>query len=135
MLLPTRVYLAQRSDALCPVRAWLAYELSLTPASRADSDLPAFQLHPAGGAPVSIPAFGRFLKLVADRLHLDPASFSGHSFRRGGATALFQAGVPESQIKAHGRWKSDAFRRYIDIDSATATHTTALLQHPHESGR
>lgn len=134
-LLPTQVYLAERSDALCPVRAWLAYRLSLSPASSADGDLPAFQLHPEDGAPVSIHAFGRFLKLVADRLHLDPASFSGHSFRRGGATALYQAGVPESQIKAHGRWKSDAFRRYIDIDPATAASTTESLQSDRGSRR
>jgi hypothetical protein len=36
-----------------------------------------------------------------------------HSGRIGGATALAASGLPDSAIKAAGRWKSNAFERYV----------------------
>jgi hypothetical protein len=43
-----------------------------------------------------------------------PASlFSGYSFRSGGATDLWSAGVRPRLIQLHGRWKSDAFWLYV----------------------
>ncbi len=36
-----------------------------------------------------------------------------HSLRRGGATAAANAGVSVDDIKAHGRWRSDAVEVYI----------------------
>ena len=41
--------------------------------------------------------------------------FSGHSFRRGGATCAFEAGVPGELIQLHGDWRSDAYLRYLSI--------------------
>jgi integrase len=42
-----------------------------------------------------------------------PTSFSGHSFRRGGAQSLYDAGTPLDVIRDIGRWKSDiVMRRY-----------------------
>ena len=38
---------------------------------------------------------------------------SSHSFRAGLATALVQLGVGEEEIKAMGRWKSEAFNLYV----------------------
>ena len=38
-----------------------------------------------------------------------------HSFRRGGASALAAAGTPDHIIQILGRWKSNAFVRYIEI--------------------
>lgn len=46
------------------------------------------------------------------------SSYTGHSFRRGGAQSLRNAGVPDGTIQIMGRWKSDCFNRYIDIDTA-----------------
>ena len=43
----------------------------------------------------------------------DLRSLSSHSLRKGGATAAANAGVSEDEIKAHGRWKSDAVKGYI----------------------
>jgi hypothetical protein len=45
----------------------------------------------------------------------DTSKYAGHSFRRGGATSLHLAGIPDSLIKVMGRWKSFAFARYIDV--------------------
>ena len=39
--------------------------------------------------------------------------FLGHSFRKGGATSLHEAGHPDSLIKSMGRWASFAFATYI----------------------
>ena len=44
--------------------------------------------------------------------------FLGHSFRKGGATSLHEAGHPDSLIRLMGRWASFAFATYID----TPTH-------------
>ena len=38
-----------------------------------------------------------------------------HSFRVGGASALASIGTPDSIIQTMGRWRSDAFRRYIHL--------------------
>ena len=38
-----------------------------------------------------------------------------HSFRRGGASALAAAGTPDHVIQVMGRWKSDAFTKYIEL--------------------
>lgn len=38
----------------------------------------------------------------------------GHSFRKGGAVSLALRGVEVEGIKVLGRWKSDAFKTYVD---------------------
>jgi len=46
----------------------------------------------------------------------DPQSgrtFAGVSFRKGGATALAEAGVPDRVTQELGRWKSFCYKRYI----------------------
>ena len=42
---------------------------------------------------------------------------TGHSLRRGGAQALFDAGHEIEMIRIKGRWRSRAFERYIDFSS------------------
>jgi predicted dienelactone hydrolase len=44
--------------------------------------------------------------------HFDK-TFSGHSLRSGGATALAQAGATMDYVKSAGRWSSDAFLVYV----------------------
>ena len=45
----------------------------------------------------------------------DAALFTGHSFRRGGATWAFQAGIPGELIQICGDWASDAYKRYLEF--------------------
>ena len=47
----------------------------------------------------------------------DSSLYSGHSFRRGGATYAFSLNIPAELIKLHGDWKSNAYLRYIDIST------------------
>ena len=46
-------------------------------------------------------------------LTLNPNSYGMHSLRRGGVIAAWGAGVELEKIKAHGRWRSDAVRVYM----------------------
>ena len=39
---------------------------------------------------------------------------TGHSMRRGGAQAMYNRGFPIADIQAKGRWKSQAWLRYVD---------------------
>lgn len=46
--------------------------------------------------------------------------YSLHSCRRGGAAAASLAGVQDSVIKAHGRWLSEAYQIYIQVNARKA---------------
>ena len=49
--------------------------------------------------------------LTGDDAH---QQYTGHSLRRGGATALYNAGWTAEEIIAHGRWTSEAYRIYLE---------------------
>ena len=56
-----------------------------------------------------------FRTLASDAGDPDPAAFSGHSFRRGGASWAFNNGVPGELVQAMGDWKSDAYKVYLEF--------------------
>ena len=43
----------------------------------------------------------------------DPSQFGTHSYRIGGATALFAAGADSTVIRTMGRWSSDIHQLYV----------------------
>ncbi|KAI0820425.1 hypothetical protein BC628DRAFT_1276145, partial [Trametes gibbosa] len=47
-------------------------------------------------------------------LGLDSSKYSGHSFRRGAATSAAAVGYADHEIQLLGRWRSDAYKLYID---------------------
>ena len=59
--------------------------------------------------------FVKSLKFYIKLCGLDSKLYSGHSFRRGGATHAFSLNISPLLIKAQGDWKSNAYLRYIDI--------------------
>ena len=61
-------------------------------------------------------SFTIFLKKLLVRIGLDPDLWSGHSFRRGGATLLYRLGIDPLTIQACGDWSSDTFLRYLEVN-------------------
>ena len=73
-------------------------------------------------------------RLLATISSCDPTTFAGHSFRRGGVSALLLAGVPEATIASHGRWKSRAWTGYVDSQHSLRIRlapTAQLSLHSH----
>ncbi|CAC5357523.1 unnamed protein product [Mytilus coruscus] len=76
---------------------------------------PAF-LHISTGTtvPLTYSTFLHMLKHSLSQLKLDTSGYSGHSFRRGGATFALECGVSSDLIQAQGDWKSEAYKGYLD---------------------
>ena len=61
-------------------------------------------------------SFTNFLKLLLTKIGLKPDDWSGHSFRRGGASMLYRLGLDPITIQACGDWSSDTFLRYLEVN-------------------
>ncbi|KAK3232623.1 hypothetical protein CYMTET_57039 [Cymbomonas tetramitiformis] len=71
----------------------------------------------ASVVPMTHDALVAGIKALAERVGLNPASYAGHSLRRGGATAAMRLDVNSLYIKMQGNWKSDCFERYCELDT------------------
>ena len=69
--------------------------------------------------------FVKKLKSLLESLGYMSKSYSGHSFRRGGCTFCFKAGLSLCVIKIRGDWKSQAFERYLFVP-ASAIYDSAV---------
>ena len=120
-LLPTTVSVSSRGDELCPAQAlasYLSYARVRGLPLRRDDPLFVSFAGPQPGPMAADEFIARVRQLYAQaRPECPPHRYAGHSFRRGGATALKLAGVADSDIQRHGRWKSDAYKVYFDSDS------------------
>ena len=56
------------------------------------------------------------LRAILQSCGLDANSYTGHSFGRGAATTMFQAGLSGEIIQFLGDWKSDAYKLYLTVD-------------------
>ena len=94
---------------LCPSFALLsALRLCSAPA-----DAPPFTFSSSRGwAPLAAHMFTVRLHALLSTLGASPASYSGHSFRRGGASFALECGLPTELIKAQGDWVSNAYELY-----------------------
>lgn len=60
--------------------------------------------------------FIKHFRLLLSKAGIPHATcFRGHSFRRGGASWAFQAGVPGEVIQICGDWLSDAYKLYLEF--------------------
>lgn len=109
---------------LCPIQATRDY-LSKVPAPE---NSPFFCTVTSGIVkPISHYVFTKFLKDRITAIGLNPQDYSPHSFRRGGASFAFQAGVPERLIQQHGDWRSDVYLRYLTFSLSTRTQVADIM--------
>ncbi len=64
--------------------------------------------------PISRARMVTHLKCYIQSIGCDPSCFNSHSFRIGRTTDLARSGMSNAQICLFGRWKSDAYKRYIN---------------------
>ena len=55
------------------------------------------------------------LKKLLSKAGLDPTLYSGHSFRRGGASYLYSIGGTTLMVQVLGDWASQVFTRYLHL--------------------
>jgi len=110
---------------LCPVRAFEKM-VELVPANE---NAPAF-CHFAKGVcqPITYGMFQRKLKSLIGAIGLPPTLYSSHSFRRGGATLAFKAGISGEVIKVLGDWRSDAYQTYLEIPLQVKTKAASKFR-------
>jgi len=110
---------------LCPRAAFVAL-INGTPAH---GNAPAFVYSsPQGLSTLTYSTFVSSLKHLLNKAGLDCKGYSGHSFRRGGASFAFQAGVPGELIQLHGDWRSDAYLRYLTVPMQHRLKVTNLMR-------
>jgi len=109
------VHLGVTNSPICPVSAlgtYLHFRRLVPPGAGI----------PLTSAPLFVCDDGRvltkaiFIGMLRTRMRaagLDNTAFTGHSLRIGAATTAAAAGLPDWLIKAMGRWKSDAYLRYV----------------------
>ena len=102
-----------RQIQFCPVQLMLEY-LAL----RGRKPGPVFIL--ADGSAVTRTQFTEQLSIAFKYCGLNPSRYKGHSFRIGAASYAAEAGMSDAQIRALGRWKSNAFQKYIRIPSLSS---------------
>lgn len=89
-----------RTTSCCPVR-WITKYMS------------AFKdIHRSSLFEVSGKEFRNTLRQLCSAAHIK-TQLTPHSFRHGGASWASKQGWPDARIKAHGRWTSDAYKKYV----------------------
>ena len=110
------LYLGATNHPVCPVTGVLPY-LAL----RGSHPGPLFLTKEGQG--LTRQSFSTLLDVVLADLQLQPCNYNTHSFRIGAATTAAQADIPDRCIKMLGRWKNDAYQKYI----RTPPHELARL--------
>ena len=95
------MYLGATGSQLYPVKALLVFILV-----RGDAPGPLFQF--ANQQVLT-------MRSALSKAGLNPDVYAGHSFRIGAATVAHEKGIEDSTIMTLGRWKSNAYQRYIRI--------------------
>lgn len=96
----------------CPSTALLRLTLE-SPPCPLPVPLFRYSLEHASNIPMTHQQFSDKLRSCLTTIGFDASKYSGHSFRRGGATFALQCGLPIELIKIQGDWRSNACERYL----------------------
>jgi len=100
------VYLDATDSTVCPVKAVTCYL-----AKRKSQPGPLFITKKGNGWTSHM--FRKALQCVFAQMKLNKQLYNTHSFRIGAATSASLANLSNTQILVLGRWRSNAFQRYI----------------------
>ncbi|XP_077980098.1 integrase/recombinase xerD homolog [Glandiceps talaboti] len=119
------------NSCLCPIAA-VEHMIVLSPTSTIADHLFTYSVTHRNRTKTMIPLthdkFTKTLKLVLNSCGYNSSQYSGHSFRRGGATFAFNLGIPAILIiKQQGDWRSNAFERYTIANSDTKLKVAKTL--------
>ena len=93
-----------------------------------DSSLPAFSyMEKSKLKCITYDFFTKELKRLLTAAGLKADSFSGHSFRRGGATYLYRLGADPVLIQASGDWATDCYTRYVFLTFDQRLHAQQMM--------
>ena len=119
----TTIYLGATDTKLCPVKAILAYI-----AVRGSQEGPFF--HFENMQLLTREMFVKELRSTLQKAGLNPNMYAGHSFRIGAATVAHAQGIDDSTIMTLGRWKSNAYQRYVRIPQHQLAAMSTTLATP-----
>lgn len=108
---PVDIYV-YRDTPVCPVATLLTF-IQL----RGSAPGPLFCW--PDNSPVSRSFFVTCLNQALDFCGLDKSKYKSHSFRIGAASWAAAKGLSDNQIRRFGRWKSNAFLKYIRTATIT----------------
>lgn len=106
-----KLILASTGDKGCPVRAM---KRLMEIDTHRPLLAPLFCIGQFDQRPFSLEYVVQKLQTLAIFAGLGTGSWNGHSFRRGAATWAAEVAVPEREIQILGRWRSEAYRAYIE---------------------
>ncbi|KAF7296793.1 Integrase/recombinase xerD like protein [Mycena indigotica] len=75
---------------------------------------PVTALKRLDGKPLHYKTFVTGLREALSAAGINPSGYAGHSLRRGAATEAAAAGCNDYEIQLLGRWRSDAYKLYIE---------------------
>ena len=100
------VFVGRTGNELCPVAAVLSFMVK-----RGNKEGLLFKFE--DGRLLTRERFVSHVRTALVSAGVDPAPYSGHSFRIGAATAAGSCGLSPAMIKMLGRWESSAYLLYI----------------------
>jgi hypothetical protein len=106
---------------LDPVRHFQALFTSV----QASEDSPAFSF--GHNSCVHYDSFTSRLKSLLSKAGYPASSYSGHSFRRGGASFLHACGGTALMVQATGDWSSSCFTRYLFLSTSQRWNSQLLM--------
>ena len=103
---------------LCPVIAVLNSFLLFPPQAEGK---------PAPSFVITQGQFTNKLSSILSSLGYDSSRYSGHSFRRGGASWALECGLSSDVIQMLGDWRSCAYQRYLHLPLHTHIQYSKLM--------
>ena len=109
-------YVGKTSHQVCPVKTLTQY-LTI----RGSKPGPLFIL------PTNQSLTRVMFSTAFQKLNMHPHHFNTHSFRIGVATSAKRAGISDSHLKALGRWRSNAYPKYVPLSPQDLTNLSRSL--------